>query len=191
MTLKGCAMCGYRYRNCHFLKLARLFIDLLTTENIRALILAGPRTAPNIRPGLKPIVASATATFSVLPAFVTYIWAISTIQKANHILSDLLFLMTVLVFTYLVGLMVHSRGQDASSEEAKMPRCLSGHLGILISIKCPWMEATRNIENNQEPDQICKSQQHTRKIRPFITYIQPKTNENSPEFSHTTAAKTL
>ena len=39
------------------------------------------------------------------------------------------------------------------------------------------MKATRNLKNNQELDQICKKQQHTRKMRCNITYIDPEMNE--------------
>ena len=39
------------------------------------------------------------------------------------------------------------------------------------------MKAAGNLKFNQEPDQICKHQLHTRKIRPFVTYIDPQNNE--------------
>ncbi len=132
---------------------------------------------PNCSCGPEPIAACATASFSVQPAFVTNICAILTIQKANYTLSDLFFLMTVLVFAYIAGLifkftMVHARSRDASSEEAKMPR----HVGVLVSIERPWAKAAGNLEFNQEPDQICFYQLHDRMMRSFVTYIQPQTN---------------
>ena len=98
-----------------------------------------------------------TASFSVQPAFVTNICVILTIQKANYILSDLIFLMTVLVFAYLAGLMVHARCQDASSEEAKMPRCLSGHLGVLVGIERPWVKPQEISNLTKNPIRYAKT----------------------------------
>ena len=38
-------------------------------------------------------------------------------------------------------------------------------------------KAAVNLEFNQEPDQICWNQLHTRRTRPFVTYIWPQTNK--------------
>ena len=137
-------MRGYRYRNRRILKIAQCLDDhaVPTYHDAHTGIWFGWVCAiQTYSCGCEPKAASATASFSVQPAFVTNICAILTIQKVNYTLSDLFFLMTVLVFTYLAGLMVPARHQDASSEEAKMPRCLSGHrLHRLLSIQ--W--STRN-----------------------------------------------
>ncbi len=176
-SFKGHAMRGYQYWNHGILKIAQLVVDLLTVVNIQAFALAVFPMLLNIQ-----LAAFTTASFSVQPAFVTYIWAILTTQKANYTLSDLLFLMTVLVFAYLVGLMVHTRSWDASSEDTKMPRCPSRHLGFLTIVECPWMEAkaAQNIKNKQESDQICEQQQLHKKDE-VLHYIHWPSNEwNTP-----------
>ncbi len=115
--------------------------------------------------------------FSVQLAFVTNICLILTIQKANYTLSDLLFRMTVLAFTYLVGLMVFSsrrpRGRQFHAREG-------GGIWLAVCLPTPGHRETRkpvNLEFNQEPDQICKYQEYRIKLRCSVAYIDPQTNK--------------